>query len=39
MRNFIYESKWDESKDGKRWDEYDKIVCPNGEVVDMKKLL
>ena len=24
---------------GKRWEDYDKIVCPNGQVIDMEKLL
>ena len=24
---------------GKRWEDYDTIVCPNGQVIDMNKLL
>lgn len=24
---------------GKRWEDYDKIVCPDGQVIDMEKLL
>ena len=24
---------------GKRWEDYDTIVCPNGQVIDMVKLL
>lgn len=30
---------WDSDANGKRWEEYDTIVCPNGHVIDMQKLL
>lgn len=30
---------WDKDRDGKRWEDYDTIVCPDGQVIDMNKLL
>lgn len=30
---------YDSSADGKRWEDYDTIKCPNGQVIDMQKLL
>lgn len=36
----IYEaSGWDTDKNGKKWEDYDTIVCPDGQVIDMQKLL
>lgn len=32
-------SGWDSDKNGKRWEDYDTILCPNGQVIDMVKLL
>ena len=32
-------SGWDADKNGKRWEDYDTIVCPDGQVIDMAKLL
>jgi predicted metal-dependent peptidase len=30
---------WDTDANGKKWEDYDEIVCPNGQVIDMVKLL
>lgn len=30
---------WDSDKNGKRWEDYDTIVCPDGQIIDMVKLL
>lgn len=30
---------WDTDTNGKKWEDYDEIVCPNGQVIDMVKLL
>lgn len=30
---------WDSDKNGKRWEDYDTILCPDGQVIDMVKLL
>lgn len=35
----INESGWDTDASGKRWEDYDTIVCPDGQVIDMTKLL
>lgn len=35
----INESAWDSDSNGKRWEDYDTILCPDGEVIDMQKLL
>lgn len=35
----INESGWDTDANGKRWEDYDTIVCPDGQVIDMTKLL
>lgn len=32
-------SGWDEDSQGKRWEDYDTILCPNGQIIDMVKLL
>lgn len=32
-------SSWGTDKNGKRWEDYDTIICPDGEVIDMQKLL
>lgn len=42
MSNIIKEgafSGWDTDANGKRWEDYDTIVCPDGQIVDMQKLL
>lgn len=35
----IQESFGDRDKNGKKWEDYDTIVCPDGQVIDMNKLL
>lgn len=35
----VLESGWDEDKNGKKWEDYETIVCPDGKVIDMVKLL
>lgn len=36
----ILESKFgDESQEGKKWEDYETIVCPDGEVIDMVALI
>lgn len=32
-------SSWGRDSLGKKWEDYDTIVCPNGQVIDMVKLL
>lgn len=32
-------SGWDSDANGKRWEDYDTILCPDGQVIDMVKLL
>lgn len=42
MSNIIKEgafSGWDTDANGKRWEDYDTIVCPDGQIIDMQKLL
>ena len=40
MNKIIKESKgWDTDANGKRWEDYQTIVCPDGQVIDMDKLL
>ena len=46
MKTIIYEAgpngdvSWmGKDKNGKKWEDYDTIVCPNGQVIDMNKLL
>lgn len=35
----LLESGWDEDSNGKRWEDYETIVCPDGTVIDMVNLL
>lgn len=35
----VLEQAWDEDKNGKRWEDYETIVCPDGTVIDMVNLL
>lgn len=35
----ILESGWDEDKNGKKWEDYETIVCPDGTVIDMVQLI
>lgn len=35
----VLEGRWDEDANGKRWEDYETIVCPNGKVIDMVNLL
>ena len=35
----LLESGWDEDSNGKRWEDYETIVCPDGQVIDMVDLL
>ena len=35
----INEHAWSTDANGKRWEDYDTILCPDGEVIDMQKLL
>lgn len=39
MSKLIKEGKFDTDSQGKKWEDYDTIVCPNGQVIDMVKLL
>ena len=38
IKNINESSNWGDSN-GKRWEDYDTIVCPNGQVIDMVKLI
>ncbi len=35
----VLEAGWDEDRNGKKWEDYETIVCPNGQVIDMIALL
>ena len=35
----IYESGWDEDANGKRWEDYETILCPDGYRIDMVNLV
>ena len=35
----VLEGRWDEDKNGKRWEDYETILCPDGTVIDMVKLI
>ena len=37
----VFKEAFDEGRDskGKKWEDYDTILCPDGEVIDMQKLL
>ena len=35
----ILEAFGERDKNGKKWEDYDTIVCPDGEIIDMQKLL
>lgn len=35
----VNEAKWDEDANGKRWEDYETILCPDGTVIDMVKLI
>lgn len=39
MSKLIKEGKFDTDSQGKKWEDYDTIVCPDGQVIDMVKLL
>lgn len=47
MRNFTQHIKvikestngWDADANGKRWEDYDTIKCPDGQIIDMQQLL
>ena len=39
MTDIIKESSFDTDSHGKRWEDYDTIVCPDGQIIDMNKLL
>lgn len=39
IRNINEASGWDTDANGKRWEDYDTIKCPNGQIIDMNKLL
>lgn len=39
MSKLIKEGKFDTNSQGKKWEDYDTIVCPDGQVIDMVKLL
>lgn len=38
-KNKINENFGDRDANGKRWEDYDTIVCPDGQIIDMCKLL
>lgn len=35
----ILEANWDEDANGKKWEDYETIVCPNGKVIDMVNVI
>lgn len=37
--NIQESSGWDTDKNGKRWEDYDTIKCPDGQIINMKQLL
>ena len=41
MSKIINESHdgWDRNSSGKKWEDMDTITCPDGQVIDMQKLL
>lgn len=39
MSQILQEGKWDEDANGKRWEDYETILCPDGTVIDMVKLI
>lgn len=39
MSQILQEGKWDEDANGKRWEDYETILCPDGTVIDMVTLL
>lgn len=38
IKNINESSNWGDSN-GKRWEDYDTIVCPDGQIIDMAKLI
>jgi predicted metal-dependent peptidase len=39
IQNINEASGWDTDANGKKWEDYDTIVCPDGQVIDMVQLL
>lgn len=39
IQNINEASGWDTDVNGKKWEDYDTIVCPDGQVIDMVQLL
>lgn len=39
IQNIKESSGWDTDANGKKWEDYSEIICPNGQVIDMEKLL
>ena len=39
IRNINEASNWNADANGKRWEDYDTIKCPDGQIIDMNKLL
>lgn len=37
--NITERAGWDESVEGKKWEDYEKIIAPNGETIDMVNLI
>lgn len=37
--NEIIKEGWDTDRNGKKWEDYDTITCPDGTVIDMRELL
>jgi predicted metal-dependent peptidase len=35
----VLESGWDEDTNGKKWEDYETIVCPDGQIIDMVDLI
>lgn len=35
----LLESGWDEDRNGKKWEDYETIICPDGQEIDMVNLL
>lgn len=39
IHNINEASGWDTDANGKKWEDYDTIVCPDGQIIDMGQLL
>lgn len=39
IKNINESASWDEDKNGKRWEDYETIVCPDGQEINMETLM